>query len=62
MSRKPVPWLIRSLLAGAAGTAAMTLAYAVEHRVRRGVKRPLDYDDSLVPGTDRGQYPAAGTM
>ena len=51
MSRKPVPWLIRSVLAGAAGTAAMTLAYVAEHHLRRRVKAPLDYDDSLVPGT-----------
>ena len=28
----------------------MTLAYALEHRLRPGVKEPLDYDDSLVPG------------
>lgn len=40
---------VRSVVAGAAGTAALTLAYAVERRLRpkRG---PLDYDDSLVPG------------
>lgn len=42
-------WPIRSVLAGAAGTGAMTLAYAGERLVR---DRPgqLDYDDSLVPG------------
>jgi hypothetical protein len=28
----------------------MTLAYAVERRLRPGVHEPLDYDDSLVPG------------
>ncbi|WP_157591849.1 hypothetical protein [Solirubrobacter soli] len=41
---------VRSVLAGAAGTATMTLAYAAERRLRRGAKGPLDYDDSLVPG------------
>lgn len=45
-----VPWPVRSVLAGAAGTAAMTLAYAIERRMRPGVEGPLDYDDSLVPG------------
>jgi hypothetical protein len=45
-----VHWLARSILAGAAGTAALTLAYALEHRLRPQVKGPLDYDDSLVPG------------
>lgn len=45
-----VHWLARSVLAGAAGTAALTLAYALEHRLRPQVKGPLDYDDSLVPG------------
>ena len=28
----------------------MTLAYAVERRLRRTKRGPLDYDDSLVPG------------
>jgi hypothetical protein len=28
----------------------MTLAYAVERRLRRDHRGPLDYDDSLVPG------------
>jgi hypothetical protein len=28
----------------------MTLAYALEHRLRPVVRGPLDYDDSLVPG------------
>jgi hypothetical protein len=45
-----LPWPIRSVLAGAAGTAAMTLAYAAERRLRPGLHKPLDYDDSLVPG------------
>jgi uncharacterized membrane protein YagU involved in acid resistance len=44
-----LPWTIRSVCAGAAGTAALTLAYAAERRVRRR-PGPLDYDDSLVPG------------
>jgi uncharacterized membrane protein YagU involved in acid resistance len=37
-------------LAGAAGTATLTLAYATERRLRPRVSTPLDYDDSLVPG------------
>ena len=41
---------MRSVLAGAAGTAALTLSYVVERRLRRGRTGPLDYDDSLVPG------------
>ena len=41
---------IRSILAGSAGTLAMTLAYATERRVRRENRGQLDYDDSLVPG------------
>jgi hypothetical protein len=45
-----VPWFVRGVLAGAAGTAAMTLAYRTEHRLRPTVKGQLDYDDSLVPG------------
>jgi hypothetical protein len=45
-----LPWPIRSVLAGAAGTTSMTLAYAAERRLRPRVKGPLDYDDSLVPG------------
>jgi hypothetical protein len=43
-------WPIRSVFAGAAGTAAMTLAYATEHRLRPQVQGALDYDDSLIPG------------
>jgi hypothetical protein len=45
-----MPWPVRSVFAGAAGTATMTLAYAAERRVRGGRSGPLDYDDSLVPG------------
>jgi hypothetical protein len=44
-----MPWIVRSVLAGAAGTAAMTLAYEGERRWR-GSRRALDYDDSVVPG------------
>jgi hypothetical protein len=40
---------LRSLISGTAGTAALTLAYAVERRLRRA-SGSLDYDDSLVPG------------
>jgi len=45
-----VPWPVRSVLAGTAGTAALSLAYVVERRVRQRHEGPLDYDDSLVPG------------
>jgi hypothetical protein len=45
-----LPWPVRSVLAGAAGTTSMTLAYAAERRLRPRVTGPLDYDDSLVPG------------
>ena len=45
-----LPWPIRSVLAGAAGTAALTAAYAAERRIRRSHEGQLDYDDSLVPG------------
>jgi hypothetical protein len=41
---------VRSVLSGTAGTAALTLAYATERRLRPSVSGPLDYDDSLVPG------------
>src|SRR5689334_2982220 len=43
-------WAVRSVAAGTAGTAALTLTYQVEQRLRRGVRGALDYDDSLVPG------------
>ena len=43
-------WPIRSICAGAAGTAALTLAYTAERRVRVRHTGQLDYDDSLVPG------------
>jgi hypothetical protein len=46
-----VAWPIRSVCAGAAGTAALTLSYAAERRLRRHHVGQLDYDDSLVPGT-----------
>jgi hypothetical protein len=45
-----MPWTIRSVLAGAAGTAALSAAYAIEHQLRSRHRGPLDYDDSLVPG------------
>jgi hypothetical protein len=41
---------VRSVAAGVAGTAALTLSYAIERRVRKRHRGPLDYDDSLVPG------------
>ncbi len=43
-------WPLRGVIAGAAGTATMTAAYALERRLRPRAKGPLDYDDSLVPG------------
>jgi hypothetical protein len=44
-----LPWLVRSIASGTAGTAALTLSYKLEHRLRH-ITAPLDYDDSLVPG------------
>ena len=41
---------LRSILAGTAGTTALSLAYATERRLRRRHRGSLDYDDSLVPG------------
>lgn len=45
-----VPWPLRSVVAGTAGTAALTAAYALERRLRPEHRGSLDYDDSLVPG------------
>lgn len=45
-----VQWPVRSVLAGSAGTTALTLAYAAERRLRPRHHGQLDYDDSLVPG------------
>jgi hypothetical protein len=68
MGRPKIPWPVRGVVAGAAGTAMMTLAYTVERRLRNRPEQPLDYDDSLVPGqivasvlhlpsvTARGEY------
>jgi hypothetical protein len=50
MARRTIPWPLRSVLAGTAGTATMTLAYTLERRLRSHRRGPLDYDDSLVPG------------
>jgi hypothetical protein len=47
---KKLPWPMRSTLAGTAGTAALTAAYKLEHRLRPEAQGPVDYDDSLVPG------------
>jgi hypothetical protein len=44
------PWPIRSVIGGTAGTAALSLAYVVERKLRPRHQGPLDYDDSLVPG------------
>lgn len=48
-------WPVRSVLAGVAGTAALSLSYEVERRLRSEIEGPpaqgpLDYDDSIVPG------------
>jgi hypothetical protein len=45
-----LPWPLRSVVAGAAGTVTLTLAYTLERRLRRQARAPLDYDDSTVPG------------
>jgi hypothetical protein len=45
-----LPWALRSVLAGTAGTATMTVAYRAEHRLRPERHGALDYDDGLVPG------------
>jgi hypothetical protein len=50
VSKRNVAWPIRSIVAGAAGTTALTLAYDIERRLRPRHQGPLDYDDSLVPG------------
>lgn len=50
VGRLKLPWPVRSVVAGTAGTAAMTLAYASERHARSHTRGPLDYDDSLVPG------------
>lgn len=41
---------LRSVVAGTAGTAAMSLFYAIDHRLHPLHRGPLDYDDSIVPG------------
>lgn len=45
-----MPWPLRSVLAGSAGTAVLTAAYSLERKLRPAATGPLDYDDSLVPG------------
>ncbi len=47
---KRIPWPLRSVAAGTAGTAVLSLSYEVERRLRPDTSGPLDYDDSLVPG------------
>jgi hypothetical protein len=46
----PLPWPMRSVLAGTVGTATLSAAYTIEHHVRTNVPGQLDYDDGLVPG------------
>ena len=48
-NRTQMPWPIRSLVAGTAGTAVLSLCYEIERRLRSD-PGPLDYDDSRVPG------------
>ena len=50
MAGLTIPWPVRGVLAGTAGTTAMTFTYAAERRLRPMHRGPLDYDDSLVPG------------
>ena len=50
MRSSRLSWPVRSVLAGSAGTATLTAAYAAEHHVRTNIKGQLDYDDGLVPG------------
>ena len=50
MTRMTIPWPIRGVLGGIAGTATMTLAYETERRLRHNHRGQLDYDDSLAPG------------
>jgi hypothetical protein len=45
-----LPWPVRSVIAGAAGTATLTVAYVSERKLRKTHHGQLDYDDSLVPG------------
>ena len=45
-----ISWPIRSVVAGTAGTAALSLAYVIERKLRPRHQGALDYDDSLVPG------------
>lgn len=44
--------LVRGIISGGVATAAMTLSYLAERRLRRASvgRTPLDYDDGLVPG------------
>jgi hypothetical protein len=42
--------LVRGAMAGAVGTAALSLAYRAERGLRHSHKGPLDYDDGTVPG------------
>src|SRR3954469_2970713 len=46
----PPPGPLRSVAAGTAGTAVLSLAYAAERRLRPAHHGQLDYDDSIVPG------------
>jgi hypothetical protein len=46
MTRLTIPWPIRGVLGGTAGTATMTLAYETERRLRHNHQGQLDYDDS----------------
>jgi hypothetical protein len=47
--------ILRGAAAGLTGTAVMTAGYATEHRLRRSVSGPLDYDDSDAPAVAAGR-------
>ena len=46
--RPNLAWPLRSVLAGTAGTATMTAAYALERRLRPHFVGDLDYDVPLA--------------
>ena len=53
MTRSTIPWPIRGVLGGVAGTGTMTLAYETERRLRHNHRGQLDYDDSLESGAPK---------
>ena len=68
-NKRAVPWPVRGVIAGFAGTAAMTAVYSYLHSRRPGAvgvpdadglggKAGLDYDDSAGAGADRREHPS----